>query len=438
MARVVIAAALVLVASTADAYAGDFRGGSIRWRVPDPMGAPLTVEFTVTTLWNEPAMQPRETVLAFGDGSEGPPTVGSVLSTPSTLLGQAYVVTRYSAAHTYPGPGLYVATVDGCCRVTTLTVPQADGAFRLVTRVDAGAIAGPDALVVRPQIAGPLGGTLPIPAAAPTLAGLTGCRFATTSESALSPPFSLDADAVYHPDGTCGLSWQWPSPIGRGDEFTVSLVVSTERASASVDFVLEGTGGMSVPVCPPREVEVVPGDVVTIDLSEASANSASLSAAPAGAMLSQVDVSSWQLTWTPPGDALGASSLAVVTLSTPTGESCDLGVAYVVSEFISIDECALGTDDCLTGSCVDRPIGFECCEPGEIASEGSCVPWPPPCPCPEGHYCDWRYPTPLCIPFPEEDSGSGCQSSDASLATGLVLLMLALAQSRHPRRTRKR
>src|SRR5690606_29002995 len=71
----VLAVMLVGFAYSAPAAASHFRYGTISWKVPDVVNAPLTVEFTVTTAWR--STLPDGTFLQFGDGANN----GTVLGT---------------------------------------------------------------------------------------------------------------------------------------------------------------------------------------------------------------------------------------------------------------------------------------------------------------------------------------------------------------------
>jgi hypothetical protein len=74
--------AMCLMIWALPAQATHFRYGTINWRVPDPVGAPLTVEFTVQQAWRTAFLACDN--LDFGDGgpfgngcNEGSPTIGN-------------------------------------------------------------------------------------------------------------------------------------------------------------------------------------------------------------------------------------------------------------------------------------------------------------------------------------------------------------------------
>ena len=62
-----VLAALVCMTIGATAHASHFRYGNITWKVPDPIAAPQTVQFTVTAGWRDTLAD--SITLNFGDGA---------------------------------------------------------------------------------------------------------------------------------------------------------------------------------------------------------------------------------------------------------------------------------------------------------------------------------------------------------------------------------
>ena len=126
-------AAIVCLTIGATAQASHFRYGNITWRVPDPVGAPRTVQFTVISAWRTAFID--GTSLNFGDGVTNAFTTGATIGTGTDAGGNSFTVTQYTVNHTYATDGPFTAFFTSCCRVSNLSGGQADGTFRVETIV---------------------------------------------------------------------------------------------------------------------------------------------------------------------------------------------------------------------------------------------------------------------------------------------------------------
>jgi hypothetical protein len=150
--------ALVLVGclfTAKDALASHFRHGQISWFVPDPVNAPRTVRFTVTTTWRTGATD--GTTLNFGDGTNNGFVTGATIGTGSDSTGQGYVVTEYTATKTYATNGPFTAFFESCCRIgggATGLQNGANGNFRVQAVVNLNASnSAPGLIASRPRSA---------------------------------------------------------------------------------------------------------------------------------------------------------------------------------------------------------------------------------------------------------------------------------------------
>ncbi|MEZ4299829.1 MAG: DNRLRE domain-containing protein [Polyangiaceae bacterium] len=116
-----------------EAHATHFRYGNISWTVPDPVNAPKTVKFTVTTAWRATAVDP--VTLAFGDGASSGSQAGTIIGSGVDVKGQPYTVVQFTTTRTYAGFGPYTASAASCCRISTLTNGK-DGNWRIQSTVD--------------------------------------------------------------------------------------------------------------------------------------------------------------------------------------------------------------------------------------------------------------------------------------------------------------
>ncbi len=257
-----LASVFVLV-FTSRAEATHFRYGNIRYTIPDPESAPLTVRFEVVTAWR--AAFTDSTTLTFGDGTNNGLAQGVLIGSGFDTAGEEYKVFRYTATHTYPAAGQYIANFGSCCRISTLT-NAADNSFEVQATVDVTpGNTGNPVSVVPPIVQLQTGGvrTMQIPAVDPDQTPVT-CRFATAAETGdattIMPPQIPGSGVVptltpsANPPG-CTLTWDLTTVApNTSPKFTVQVWLESANSqngniSASVlDFIIE-TVNSPPPTC---------------------------------------------------------------------------------------------------------------------------------------------------------------------------------------------
>jgi MYXO-CTERM domain-containing protein len=225
------------------------------------VSAPLTVRFEVVTAWR--AGFTDSTTLLFGDGTSNASAqgvlIGNVIDPNDPLdldpVNNAhYKVFRYTATHTYPGPGQYVASFTSCCRISTL-VNGHDETFLVQAKVDVtpGNTGNPVSVVpaiVQMQTGGVR--TIQIPAVDPDETPVT-CRFATPAETGSTntamPPAIPAGGAMptltlsANPPG-CTLTWNTTQAVA-GQKYTVQVWLESANpqngnvGSSVLDFIVE-------------------------------------------------------------------------------------------------------------------------------------------------------------------------------------------------------
>lgn len=140
------AALISVITFSNDAHATHFRGGSIRWTIPNA-ATPNVVKFTVQQAWRADYVECDE--LAFGDGTSS--TTGCAnkveISSKTDDSGLNYKLIQYEVTHTYPlAVKGYTVSFASCCRISTL-LNGANANFQVQAKlvVDAGKSSGPDA-----------------------------------------------------------------------------------------------------------------------------------------------------------------------------------------------------------------------------------------------------------------------------------------------------
>jgi MYXO-CTERM domain-containing protein len=255
-----LATVFVLV-FTSRAEATHFRYGNIRYTIPDPVSAPLTVRFEVVTAWR--AAFTDSTTLLYGDGTSNSSSQGVLIGSGFDIAGEEYKVFRYTATHTYPGPGQYVASFTSCCRISSLANGN-DQTFLVQATVDVTpGNTGNPVTVVPPIVQLQTGGirTLQIPAVDPDQTPVT-CRFATPAETGSTgtamPPTAPGIGTTptltpsSNPPG-CTLTWNLTG-LTTEPKFTMQVWMESANPlngniSASVlDFIVE-TATAPPPTC---------------------------------------------------------------------------------------------------------------------------------------------------------------------------------------------
>lgn len=405
------------------AHATHFRYGTINYRLPDPAD-PRVVDLEVTVAWRSSYLPVDSTVLAFGDGTTGPATVGVNIGYGFDATGGQYTVYRYTLRHTYPAPGQYVASFTSCCRLSSL-INAGDRSFTVRAVVDAtvGNTSGPIAGTT-PFLQLQTGGvrTLLVPARDPD--GPISCRFSTPNETGdattIHPPIANgQAPTIATVTDGCLVTWNLTNATA-GQSYVLSVVIASGSGETTVDAIVEllssppitctGSGSINAYVNEPTSW-MVTGQAPSAtnltssllselgSLSNTSGASPLTSTATLTAVTNQRGLRLALMTFTTPQFRSGWC-YQFVNVATPTCgndhyelEACD-GTSLAPSAAcpagyegtplcnndpanpngngtctldplpdgcVDIDECALGTDTCaMHATCTNMPGSYTC------------------------------------------------------------------------------
>ncbi|MBL4632883.1 MAG: hypothetical protein JKY56_03375 [Kofleriaceae bacterium] len=232
------------------AEASHFRHGNIDWRVPDPAGAPLDVEFTVRSTWRADGVD--SVLVQFGDGGTSS-TAATVIGSGVDASGGAYITTEFVEMHSYAAAGDYLAFFGSCCRVGGLQGGTANGSFRIeaiVSLLADGSNSGPPNMGVLPiqqlQVSGIRQIAFPI---ADPDGDAVSCRFSTDVEAGLPTGTAIPtvaatgAQPTITQDGTfCIVEWDTNGAV-IGNLHVMNIVLeSTNGGTVSKtanDFLVE-------------------------------------------------------------------------------------------------------------------------------------------------------------------------------------------------------
>lgn len=248
---------LVLVGcllSTTDALASHFRHGQISWYVPDPVNAPRTVRFTVTTTWRANSI--GSTVLQFGDNTNNGSQQGTSIGTGSDATGGAYAVMEYTANHTYATNGPWTAFFTDCCRIAGLqNGSEADFRVQSIVNLN-GSNSAPGLIASSFLIAAQAGGVRTFDFLMGDADGETPtCRLGTDAEAGFTGATPTAAGnkqpSVSSVGNVCKLTWDLTGATA-GQKFVLHLVSETVRngalSSAAIDLMMEIVNS-PVPTC---------------------------------------------------------------------------------------------------------------------------------------------------------------------------------------------
>ncbi|MGB5694935.1 MAG: DUF4215 domain-containing protein [Polyangiales bacterium] len=333
---------------SANASASHFRHGTIQWRIPDPLGAPLTVEFTVIASWRSTFVDGTD--LNFGDGTANGVDIGSTIGTGVDSNGNAYTTNRYVVTHTYAAAGSYKAFFQSCCRIAGLqngaganfrvetdVIIEADGsnlwppgtASPAIIQMQAGGVRTHDFLFFDPD------------------GDPVTCRFATAAETGLpagqvipSVPSGGAQPAITESMGACQIQWNLTSAVA-GQQYVLHFVIESSSpggtSSTAIDLIAEIVSG-PIPSCPDSDSFTVPVGTPfsqTVGATDPGQNlRIGVTGLPPGAILTPpagttgASPVSTTLDWTPAFSDNGTTSYTLVTFTNPanvTG-SCTLTI----------------------------------------------------------------------------------------------------------------
>ncbi len=332
---------------SATADASHFRHGTIQWRIPDPLGAPLTVEFTVTSSWRTSFI--GTTNLNFGDGATNGSETGTTIGTGVDANGNPYSTQQYVVNHTYASAGSYKAFYDSCCRVSGLQ-NGASQPFRVETNVvieaDGSNLSPPGTAspaIIQMQIGGVR--THDFFFFDPDGDPVT-CRFATAAETGLpasqvipSVPPNDDQPTIIASMGACRIQWDLTSAV-LGQQYVLHFALESPTpggtSSTSIDLIVDMVSA-PIPSCPDSDSFTVPvGTPFSQMVSATDTGDLTIGVIglPPGATLTppagttgSMSVST-TLDWTPVFADNGTTNYTVITFTNPadiTG-SCTLTI----------------------------------------------------------------------------------------------------------------
>lgn len=388
-----LATVFVLVfASRAEAT--HFRYGNIRYTIPDPDSAPLTVRFEVVTAWRAAFL--GTTVLQFGDGGNNGTVQGVIIGAGFDTAGEEYKVLRYTATHTYPAPGIYTATFDSCCRISTLE-NGADESFLVQAKVDVtpGNTGNPVSVVpaiVQLQTGGVR--TIQIPAVDPDGTPIS-CRFATPAETGSTgtamPPAITGSGVVptlsvsANPPG-CTLTWN-TTTAAAPQKYTVQVWLESANAqngnisAAVLDFIVEMVQSPP-PTCTDSAAFTVDmGQTLNTSFTGTNVGGGSLKMTSIGQIgllnppsgTSQASPFTTNFSWTPSLGEDGTGILAVLFTNT-------LNISGFCTLTVTVPECPQFNQPCSAGVGACETSGkLQCVGPNVECTAVAGMPMPEVC-----------------------------------------------------------
>jgi MYXO-CTERM domain-containing protein len=442
---------------TTTARAGSFRGAAVSWRVPDSIGAPNTVEVSITTIWDQPTTDTTTADLDFGDGASSTGLSGTATYTGTTNLGQGFTVQQTTVTHAYAAAGKYTLVLSGCCRHATTNNIDGTLPFKLTATValGTGMFHSPAWLALEPTL-----DEFEIPTAFGDAQSPT-AREATQAESGLAIPELPDLSGVMHAPSptaspefaTVTVLWVGNSPVGSTYELAF-LVIDARGGSSAIDLIAEVTASGGFGGRPDAyEVGGAPGQMIS-NTGSNQGTSVALANLPASAMVT-AGSAQWNFSWTPAPTDLDTYHVALVELVMSDGSHEETGFAVYVEP--QIDECTNGTADCdpIAAACRDTVWGYTCtCNPRFRGDGKTCTAF-----CDGGdqsHFCLGplgKEPAYCCgnpadgtftctcpsgsgsNPVTPEQGCGGCGTTDG---TGAIMVILGVTLLRSVRRRRQR
>ncbi len=380
----IVAFALCLGAAQS-AEASHFRYGTIQWRLPDPVGMPRTVEFTVDAAWRSDFIG-NET-LNFGDATTGALnfTTGTNIGSGVDQAGETYAVRRVVLTHTYAADGQFTAFFASCCRVGSLSGGSANGNYRVEARVAVGG----------GNTGGPTTGALPIIQMQrgqvenfsfnmfdPDGDTIT-CRFALAAETGITDPIPTvggnDPVITGTTGNSCDFQWNLAGAVAAddGDKYVMHFIMESVHAGqtskTAVDLIVEIIGpSVAVPSCASdASLTILPGasGSHTMTLTGTGTLTVGVVGLPPGATLSPAAGStvasgaSVTFNWSPTLMQTGSQTVLVnVTNSANITRSCVVDVQVpICADFGTA--CTVGVGQCaVTNVRVCTGIGVSTCD----------------------------------------------------------------------------
>jgi hypothetical protein len=357
----------IVMAITSSARAGSFRGGTVAWRIKP--GTTTTVDFTITTVWDAPAVGPTASVLDFGDGSQPATLGGSVIASGMTGSGQPYQVLQDRVTHGYGATGGYAAALTGCCRHATLNNPTSSSTFRISSHVVLGTSTqySPQMLVVAPDFSTPPREEVLLELAVAGYEGLPAASASWAMDSGLAVPTAVDSNGISRSldvsastdNPTVSVYWNVVPPIGSAYSISVQAA-DANGASTTVEGIVEmNANPLSDPV--PEVVAGAPNQRVDASwmlpdrqFAMVNAPSGATTTVTPGAGGVAVDI-----TWTPTPQDLHSNGMIVID-ETSGGAHGEWQVGYLIANLVN--ECANHTNDCapIGTRCFDLIDGYDC------------------------------------------------------------------------------
>ncbi|MEZ4297208.1 MAG: MYXO-CTERM sorting domain-containing protein [Polyangiaceae bacterium] len=394
---ILIAALGALLLFPQEAFASHFRYGTINWVVPDPQGAPTTVDFRVTyAVAANAAANLKQLDLNFGDGLTNGLVTGAVVGTGTDAGGQAYEVLEFSATHTYAMAGSFTAFFQDCCRINEL-VNGAGLDYRVdtVVSLQPGNTSGPVSAsppLVQLQTGGIRTYTWPVldPDGDPVT-----CRLGTQAEVGFPSPTPVVPGGGQSPvladvPNGCQLTWDLTSATVP-QRYVVHIVFESTHngqvSSTTLDLIVEmvlppppvctGGGVFSTPAGQPLSLMLTGTDSLAagnLTVSEINLPSGA-TLTPGGAAPSPFTNT---LDWTPDAASIGKTFIILVNYTSTQNLTGTCFVAVQVPQCAGYgDPCSAGVGQCQTaGTNVCAGPGITVCSavPGtptpEICGDG--------------------------------------------------------------------
>jgi hypothetical protein len=383
LSAVVLLVATMLVSE--EAHATHFRYGNVTWRLPDPLGEPLGVEFTVTIGWRSSAGPGLKSVpFTFGDGS---PNLtlntgnGTIIGTGTDSVGEAYQIWEYVFSHDYPAASVatpYEAFFESTARLSSLLAGAGDQPFRVESHVflepggdnTGGPISGIPVII---QFEVGSVNTFVLPVFDPD-GDTHDCSFSTQAESGLpqNPPLFGGNPIVFIAPG-CTIQWDLTAANAsdEGDKYAVSIEVSSDHgghfSKTTIDYIIEFVAAGQKPVCTGAGAFVAPQNIlfqtpIVGDDPNSDPMTVTVSGMPAGATLAPpaggpyADPVSSTFSWTPTAGDAGNTEVVNVTYTD------DDGLFGFCTLIINVPECSQFGDICSVGVGACQAFGTIVCQ----------------------------------------------------------------------------